>query len=101
MSCRYLKTWKIRKNQGNLKTSWNYNVAPMPPFQNENFIITSKKLLKRRRPTPPAAVPCPSRNLNSASNTPFAHECIPKIPKELHVPPCDAPIAFTPDALHL
>ena len=41
-----LESSEILKGQKNLKTSWNYHLAPSPPPKNKNFVDTSKKLLK-------------------------------------------------------
>ena len=41
-----LESSGILKGQKNLKTSWNYHLAPSPPPKNKNFVDTSKKLLK-------------------------------------------------------
>ena len=38
-----LGSWEIRKDQNNLKTSWNYNLVPS---LQRNFVNTSKRLLK-------------------------------------------------------
>ena len=43
-----LESQEIWKDQENLKTSWNYNLVPIPSPKIKIFVNTSKKMLKNR-----------------------------------------------------